>query len=106
MEISRPASVGAPLKNGHYVRFFSIIKKEIPNSIRVGAAEASDLSVSDEAGQLHFGPLQAPIAGRVANVNDTPSCALLDDVDLLQGHQLVIILFEHFSSPLFFVSLL
>ena len=69
-------------------------------------AVASDLSVSHEAGQLHFGPLQAPIAGGVANVNDTPSRALLDDVDLFQGHQLVIIFFEHFSSPFFVVPLL
>ena len=106
MEILRASLVGAPLKNRYDGGFFFKPIKKIPNSIRVGAAEASDLSVSDEAGQLHFGPLQAPIAGRVANVNDTPSRALLDDVDLFQGHQLVIILFEHFSSPLLVVSLL
>jgi hypothetical protein len=83
MEILRASLVGARLK--------------IPDSIRVGVAIASDLSVSYEAGQLHFGPLQAPIAGRVANVNDTPSRALLDDVDLFQGHELVVIFFEHFE---------
>ena len=106
MEILRASPGGAPLKGRHYVRFFENNKKKSPTQSELGAAEASDLSVSDEAGQLHFGPLQAPIAGRVASVDDTPSRALLDDVDLFQGHQLVIILFEHFSSPLFVVSLL
>ena len=105
MEIRAAGAWAARTENRYDERFVQNNKK-IPNSIRVGAAEASDLSVSDEAGQLHFGPLQAPIAGRIANVNDTPSRALLDDVDLFQGHELVIILFEHLSSPLLVVSVL
>ena len=105
MEIRAAGAWAARTKNRYDERFVQNNKK-LPTSIRVGAAEASDLPVSDEAGQLHFGPLQAPIAGRVANVNDTPSRALLDDVDLFQGHELIIILFEHFSSPLLVVSLL
>ena len=67
---------------------------------RLPGAEAVH-AVCDEPSQLDFGVILHHViqVGLVAG-DDAPDSALPNDLDLFQGHQLVIIFFKHLSSPL------